>query len=106
MAGGHLVDALDNNIYSSTVKGISVRMLHVIAHKQNLKLLCGDVGNAYVDAYTNELVYSRAGPEFGEELRGSIILIRKALYGLRSSSEHWWAHFADMIRGLGFQPTR
>ena len=81
-------------------------MLHVIAHKQNLKLLCGDVGNAYVNAYTNELVCCHAGPEFGEELRGSIILIRKALYGLRSSSERWWAHFADTIRGMEFQPTR
>ena len=106
VAGGHLVDALDSNIYSSTVKGMSVKMLHVIAHKQNLKLLCGDVGNAYVNAYTNELVYCRDGPEFGEELRGSIILIRKALYGLRSSSERWWAHFADTIWGMGFQPTR
>ena len=59
VAGGHLVDSLDNNVYSSTVKGISVRVLHVLAHKMNLKLLCGDVGNAYVNAYTKELVYSK-----------------------------------------------
>ena len=98
VAGGHLVDALDNNIYSSTVKGIRVRVLHVIAHKQNLKLLCSrDVGNAYLNANTNELVYCRAGTKFGEELRGSIILIRKSLYGSRSSSEHLWSHFADTI---------
>jgi hypothetical protein len=81
-------------------------MLHVIAHKQGLKLLCGDVGNAYVNAFTNELVYCRAGPEFGEELQDSIVIIRKALYGLRSSSERWWSHFADTIRGLKFKPTR
>jgi Reverse transcriptase (RNA-dependent DNA polymerase) len=106
VAGGHLVDAMDNSIYSSTVKGISVRMIHVIAHAQQLKLLCGDVGNAYVNAYTNELVYCRAGPEFGEKLSGMIVIIRKALYGLRSSSERWWSHFADTIRGLKFLPTR
>ena len=97
VAGGHLVDALENSIYSSTVKGISVQMLHVIAHKQGLKLLCGDVGNAYVNAFTNELVYCCAGPEFGEELQDSIVIIRKALYGLRSSSERWWSRFADTI---------
>jgi hypothetical protein len=77
---------VENNIYSSTVKGISVRMLHVIAHQQKLEILCGDIGNAYVNAYTNELIRSKAGPEFGE-LEDSIIIIRKALYGLRTSSE-------------------
>jgi hypothetical protein len=106
VAGGHLVDSRDNNVYSSTVKGISVRMLHVIAHKQNLKLLCGDVGNAYVNAYTNELVYSKCGLEFGPELVGKTVIIKKALYGLKTSSERWWSHFADTLRGLGFCGTR
>jgi hypothetical protein len=106
VAGGHLVDSLDNDVYSSTVKGISVRLLHVIAHKQKLDLLCGDVGNAYVNSYTNEKVYSRCGPEFGEELKGRIIVIKKALYGLRTSSERWWSHFADTLRGIGFWGTR
>jgi hypothetical protein len=58
-----------------------------------------------VNAYTNELVYAIAGPEFGE-LEGSIILIRKALYGLRSSGERWHAHFVDTLRSMGFVPTR
>ncbi len=85
--GGHLVDSLDNNVYSSTVKGISVRVLHLLAHKMNLKMLCGDMGNAYVNAYTNELVYSKCGKEFGLDLEGRTVVIRKALYGLRTSSE-------------------
>ena len=105
VAGGHLVDALDHDIYSSTVKGISVRLLHVIAHKAGLEQLCGDVGNAYVNAFTNERVYAIAGPEFGE-LEGQVIIIRKALYGLRTSSERWYCHCADTLRGLEFEPTR
>eukprot|EP00957_Ditylum_brightwellii_P092745 7061908-Ditylum_brightwellii.AAC.1 len=28
VAGGHLIDLLDNEVYSSTVKGISVKLLH------------------------------------------------------------------------------
>ncbi len=106
VAGGHLVDSLDNNVYSSTVKGISVRVIHFIAHKMKLKLLCGDVGNAYVNAYTNELVYSRCRKEFGPNLEGKTLIIKKALYGLRTSSERWWSHFADTLRGLGFNNTR
>ena len=106
VAGGHLVDSLDNNVYSSTVKGISVRVLHVIAHRMKLKLLCGDVGNAYVNAYTNELVYSKCGKEFGPDLEGKTVIVKKALYGLRTSSERWWSHFADTLRGLKFTNTR
>ena len=87
VAGGHLVDALDNNIYSLTVKGISVKLLHVIAHKAKLKQLCGDVACAFPNTFTNEKVYAYAGSEFGPELQGSIVLIVKSLYGLKSSSE-------------------
>ena len=54
VAGGHLVDVLDNSVYSSCVKNISVQLLHVIAQKHKLDQLSGDVGNAFVNAYTNE----------------------------------------------------
>ena len=105
VAGGHLIDALDHNIYSSTVKGISVKLLHVIAHKAGLRQVCRDIANAYINAFTNEKVYARAGPEFGPELEGMIVIIVKVLYGLSSSSECWHAHFADTLRGLRFAPT-
>lgn len=105
VAGGHLVDALDNQTYSSVVKGISVRLLQVIAHKNGMKQLMGDVGNAYPNAYTNEKIYCKAGPEFGE-LAGRTIIIKKALYGLSTSGERWHKHFADTLRSFGFTPTR
>ena len=36
VVGGHLINALDHDIYSTTVKSISVMLLQVIAHKANL----------------------------------------------------------------------
>jgi hypothetical protein len=92
-------------VYSSTVKGISVKLLHVISHKGGLEQLCGDVSLAFVNAYTKELVYAIAGPEFGEHC-GKTVVIRKALYGLSSSAERWHSHFADTLRSLGFKQTR
>ena len=106
VAGGHLVDVLDNSVYSSTVKTISVHLLHVIAHKHKLEQLCGDVGNAFVNAYTNEKVFAIAGPEFGKEQEGQVVIIVKALYGLATSAERWHSHFADFLRSLGFRATR
>ena len=106
VAGGHLVDLFDTEIYSSTVKGISVKLLHVIAHKVGLKALCGDVGNAFVTAFTTEKVYCIAGLEFGEEHVGKVVVLKKALYGLASSSACFHAHFADVLRSFGFHATR
>eukprot|EP00957_Ditylum_brightwellii_P063259 4801100-Ditylum_brightwellii.AAC.1 len=71
--GGHLVELLDNKVYSSTVKGICVKILHAIAHYNKLDVLCRDIGNAFVNAYTTEQMYAIAGLEFGEMLRGKII---------------------------------
>ena len=34
-----------------------------------------------------------------------MVLKRKALYGICSSSEIWHAHFLNIPRGIGFQPT-
>ena len=67
VVGGHLVDLFYVEVYSLTVKGISVKMLHVISHRNNYKVLCGDIGNAFVTAETREKVYCIAGLEFGAE---------------------------------------
>ena len=98
VAGGHLVDMMDIQVYLSTVKSISVQLLHAISHKANLKQICGDIGNAFPNAYTKEKVYIlKAGVEFGE-YAGKFIVTRKALYGPCSSSERFHAHLADTLR--------
>ena len=45
-------------------------------------MCAGDIGNAFLYGKTKEKVYIIAGPEFGEELQGRILLVDKALYGL------------------------
>ena len=105
VAGGHLVDPKGINSRSTVVKGISVRLLDLIAHRDNLPILCGDIGNAFITADCMEKIFSRAGPEFGDR-EGAVMIFKKALYGLRSSSRAFRAHFADFLRSLGFFATR
>eukprot|EP00977_Amphora_coffeiformis_P003137 scaffold584_cov154-Amphora_coffeaeformis.AAC.1 len=69
-----------------------------------LHLTGGDIGNAYLEAYTKEKVCTIAGPEFGP-LQGHMLIIDKALYGLRTSGARFHAKFADTLRTLGFTPT-
>ena len=82
-----------------------MKLLHVVAHSANLTALCGDIGNAFVTAFTKEKVYCIAGPEFFDR-QEMVIVIRKALYGLASSNAHFHDHLADTFRSLGFKPTR
>ncbi len=50
VAGGHMVDPMGVNSRSTVVKGISVRLLDLIAHRDTLPILCGDIGNAFITA--------------------------------------------------------
>jgi hypothetical protein len=76
-----------------------------LAELNSLKLLGADIGNAYLEAKTQEKVFVVAGPEFGD-LAGHILIVNKALYGLRSSGLRWHERFADTLRDMGFIPSK
>ena len=105
VAGGHVVDSSMYESYSSVVQTRTIRILETIAMNEGLKFVTGDISNAFVQADTKENIYSIAGPEFGEK-EGSVVLIKKALYGLATSARQWSLTLGDAIRGMGFTPTR
>jgi Reverse transcriptase (RNA-dependent DNA polymerase) len=72
-----------------------------LAELNKLRLWATNIGNAYLQAYTSEKVYIIAGHEFGN-LEGLILVINKALYGLRSSGARWHDPLEDCMRELGF----
>ena len=101
VVGSHLVDPCSISTHSTMVKGASVRLLDVIGHRDSLKVLCGGVSNAFVTALCLEKVCSRTGPDFGD-CHDSIMVLTKALYGLRSLSHAFRGHFADFLHSMGF----
>ena len=64
-----------------------------------------DIGNVYLEAVTKEKLYIVAGPAF-EDLEGNILVIYKALYGLRSSGLRWTQTIDDSMLQLGFSPYK
>ena len=77
---------------STTVHDLSVRLLMLIAVKNNLGLMAGDIGNAFLTAPNMEKVWTVAGPEFGGQV-GSVIEITRALYGLATASRSFHKFF-------------
>ena len=58
-----------------------------------------------MEAYTTEKLFIIAGPEF-EELECFILIFNKALYGLKSSGKRWAEMFYDIIKDMGFTPSK
>jgi len=105
IAGGHLMDIPVDSLYSGVVSLRGLRIVTFLAELNDLDLWATDVGNAYLEALTEEKIYIITGPEF-RELEGHILIIRKALYGLRTSGIRWHETIADCLRSLGFEPSR
>ena len=103
VAGGHLTDPPSSLTYASVVSRETVRIAFLIAALNNLKILAGDIQNAYLNADTKEKIFFRAGDEWKHD-KGKVIIITRALYGLKSSALMWRNHLADVIGNkLGFR---
>jgi hypothetical protein len=104
VAGGHWTAPLASLTYSSVVARDSVRLCFLIAALNDLDLLAADIGNAYLNADTRVRVHTTCGPEFGGD-QGKITIIRKALYGLKSSGAAWRSHLASTLHDMQFKAS-
>ena len=96
VAGGHLTDPPSSITYSTVVGRETVRIAFLLAALNNLKVLAGDIHNAYLNAPTTEKIYFIAGPEWKADAGRPVVIVR-ALYGLKSSALAWRNHLADVL---------
>ena len=103
-----MLDSSGHEVYEYNMKSVSDIILMTIAAANNLDVITGDIGNAYLNADTEENVYSRAGAGFDvvgiipEEV---LLEVVKALYGLPTSGNRWHAHLSHTLREMGLKPT-
>ena len=83
----------------------SLRLVIFLAKLNNLEVWGADIGNAYLEAKTKEKLYIVPGPDF-EEVEGHILVIYKALYGLKSSGLRWSQNIHDIMLDMGFSPCK
>ena len=105
VADGHLTDVPLNSVYAGVVSIRGLRLCIFLAELNGLEAHATDIGNAYLEALTQEKVCIKAGPEFGE-LEGHMLVVYKALYGLRSSGKQFGDLLAACLRELGFKPSK
>ena len=88
VAGGHLTDVPLESVYSGVVTLRGFRFIVFMGELYEYELWATDIGNAYLESFTREKVYIIAGPEF-KDRQGHILIIKKALYGIRTSGKMW-----------------
>ena len=105
VAGEHTTDKPGSITYSSVVSHASVRLAFLIAGLNDLDVLAGDVTNAYLNASCCEKIWFEGGVESGKD-RGKVLIVTRALYGLKSSGAAWQADLAATLRDLNFTSTQ
>ena len=96
MCGGPVVNVDGLTAHAGMAKGASVPLLFLIAAANDLDMLTGEIGNAFMSAKTSEKMHCQAGPKFGER-EGQMIEIVKASHGLKSSARAFHKHLADTL---------
>jgi hypothetical protein len=105
VASGHTTETPASTTYSSVVSRDSVRIAFMFAALNNQDILAADVGNAYLNADCREKIWTIAGPEFGSKA-GTVMIIEKALYGLKTSGAAWRSLLASPLTEVGYESTK
>jgi hypothetical protein len=104
VAGGHMTRTPSTLTYSSVVSRDSVRIALLAAALNDLNILVCDIEGAYLTAKCRERIYVKAGPEFGSE-QDSTMIVKMALYGLKSSGAAFRSKLAGVLDDLGYRPS-
>ena len=103
--GGNVVDSSKYSTFSSTIENLSVKLLFLVAVQNGLDLMCGDIGNAFPTAPCAEKIWSTAGAEFGSRA-GSTVVLKRALYGLKTASKSFHDFLGGTFERMGFRPSQ
>ena len=83
----------------------SLRMVVFLSQLNDFEIWGADVGNAYLEAYTDQKLCIIVGPEF-KELQGHLMIMIKTLHGTRSGGARWHDRLFDIFQELKFKPSK
>ena len=98
VADGHLIK-------EPVVSLRSLRMVAFLFQLNDLEIWGADVGNAYLEAYTDPNLCITVGPEF-KELQVHLLIMIKTLHGTCSGGARWHDRLSDILQELKSKPSK
>jgi len=93
------------SVYSGVVSLRGLRLVLFASELNDLTLWATDIASAYLQARTREKLYLVADEYFGKRA-GHILLVQRALYGLKLSGKMWAKHSARIFCSMGFERSK
>ena len=103
--GSHITDPPSSITYSRVVSIYSIIIAFNLAALNNVDIRATKIGNAYLNAKCREKIWIVAGTEFGSE-KGKVMLVVRAIYGLKSSGAAWRQMLDQTFRDLGYVSSK
>ena len=100
--GGHRNDPPSSITYYSVVSRDSARVFSLLVLLNNIYICAVDTGNIYLNDECRYKMWCETVPEL-EGDRGSVIIISRALYGLKSTWAAWGEMFTRLIEKVDFK---
>ncbi|MBW0473193.1 hypothetical protein O181_012908 [Austropuccinia psidii MF-1] len=88
--------------YAPTVSLMSLRLLLATAFLQHWKVCSFNVSGAYLYSPVEETILMEPPTHFIPSLKGKVLHLWKALYGMKQACRCWWLHLLGILEGLGF----
>ena len=99
---GHKTEDWEGSCYAGVVSRDSVRIALTYAALNDLDVMAADIRNAYLQAPPSERHYVICGLEFGIEHKGKRALIKRALYGGKTSGRDFRNLLRACMQHIGF----
>ena len=103
VADGHLTAPVAD-VYAGVISLRGFRMIIFAGELNGMQPYGTDISSAYLECETDEKVCIKAGTEFGP-LAGHLLIVHKALYGLRRSALLFGEHLRKKLAKIGFFPS-
>ena len=104
VADGHTTAPPPYITYSSVVSRESVRIAFLLAPLNDLYIFAWDIGNPYLNSKYRGKLWTESGNGFMNE-EVMVMIIARALYGLKSSVTAWSIKLAETLVLIGYEPS-
>ncbi len=97
-----MIDVLATLTYANIIMHKTIHIALTLADLNLLDVMAADIMNAYITDPCMEKIGTVLGSELGK-VKGKKVIIARALYSLKTTSEAFSEHLADCMHSLGYK---